>query len=315
MNLKFNKLFCIASIVLVSSCAVKTYTVSEKSAFTPTKYDISLDSLELIEQPKKEQDSLLILAERIIDSSEHKIAEYPDLYIGRDYLEINDSLIVEYFSYTPSNYERTIVFFIGNQSRQTSYVKYLQQLSVKTKSKIYAWNYRGYGNSNGKSSFKTQFDDNQKIFTVLECQEEDKELIVIGYSLGTVFASKLGVSNQSDKLILLAPVSDISDMLVHYKREFLSGFKLIFRPFINLRVKEDYVNSLSNIEEIEKFEGGLLILHAKDDSDLPYSMGKKLYEHSVSINKRFISVRKGGHGAPLEEDNWEKVILWINNGL
>jgi uncharacterized protein len=184
-------------------------------------------------------------------------------------------------------------------------------MAIETRSKIISWNYRGYGNSSGKSSFKTQFDDNRLIFEQLNCKEDQKPLVVIGYSLGSFFATDLAVKNTIDKLVLLATVSDISDMLVHYKKQILNGPKAVMRPFINLKIKEEFVLSISNTDKIKAFYGDLLILQAKDDEDLPYSMGKKLYEVSPSKNKLFIGLKKGGHAAPLDDKNWDSIINWL----
>ncbi|MBN1143977.1 MAG: alpha/beta hydrolase [Bacteroidales bacterium] len=301
--------------LLFGSCALRTYTISEKTAFTPTQYKLSLDSFELSEMPKNERERLLLIADRIIDSSEQRIADYDDLLLNREYLELNDSLVVEYFCYIPKEYTRIIVFFIGNQSCQSSYVSYLQKLAIETQSKIYTWHYRGYGYSNGKPSFKTQFADNQNIFTHLKCNESEKELIVIGYSLGSVFATQLGAGPKVDKLILLAPFSDVPDLLTHYKRQIMKGLKFVLRPFIDLRVKETYVNDVSNTRAIEKFKGDLLIVHSKNDQELPYSMGKKLYKRSSSPGKRMLTSKRGGHEAPFEEQNWDEIIKWINSEL
>lgn len=303
-----------AAGLLFGSCAIRTYTISEKTAFTPTKYDITLDSAELSEMPTNEKERLLSCAEIIIDSIKSVITENDGFSLSREYFSLNDSVMIEYLTYVPQDYVRTMVFFIGNQSRQTSYVNYLQKLSVETGTKIYSWNYRGYGYSSGKSSFNTQFDDNQHLFSLIKCRESNKEFIVAGYSLGSVFASKLGSNNEADKLILLAPVSDVRDMLVHYERQIMKGFKFIFRPFIDLKVREAYVNDISNTNEIKKFKGELLVVHSKDDDQLPYSMGKRLYKSSPSANKKMITTKKGGHGAPMEDENWNEIINWINSG-
>jgi|TARA_R110002110_G_scaffold134385_1_gene317722 esterase/lipase len=58
-----------------------------------------------------------------------------------------------------------------------------------------------------------------------------------------------------------------------------------------------------------------LILHAKDDEDLPYKMGFKLFENSISTNKQLMTIKKGGHSAAFETENLEAVVNWIKNGL
>jgi len=309
MIFKILSLTCIT--INLSSCAVKTYLVSEKNAFKATKYDISLDSTELMDCSALEQQKWLSISDRIINTSDSLVYTNDSIKIEREYFAVNDSIIIEYFCYTPKKFEQTIVFFIGNQSRQTSYLGNLTQLAIETNSKVFSWNYRGYGNSTGISSFKTQFLDNQYIFEQLPCKENDKPILVIGYSLGTVFATEIGTRNSVEKLILLAPFSDIPDMLINYKRHYLSGLKILLRPFIDLKPKEDYVLDISNTEGIKTFKNDLLIVHAKDDKELPYKMGKKLFELSISGNKKLESPKKGGHGASFEDKNWNIAINWI----
>jgi esterase/lipase len=152
------------------------------------------------------------------------------------------------------------------------------------------------------------------MFTKLGLNKEAGRLTVMGYSLGSVFATDIAVNNNVGQLILLSPVSDVADMLKHYKRAFLSGVKVVLRPFIDLTAK-DYLLAISNLEKIKHFPNKLLIFHAKDDADLPYKMGKKLYENALSEKKQFVSVRKGGHAAAFEHQNLLKVVGWINKGV
>jgi predicted alpha/beta-fold hydrolase len=301
-------------VILIHSCAIKTYRIAERSAFRATPYDIGQDSIDLETYNTNYQQKWLNISASIIDSSRTEIIKSDTIVLKRDYVTVNDITTFEYFEYSPVEYDKTIVFFIGNSSRHTSYAEYLMTLSIKTKSRIISWNYRGYGYSDGKSSFKTQFIDNLEMFDKLDIEDNDDDLIIIGYSLGSTFAADLAVIKRPDKLILLSPVSDVSDILKHYKKQFLSGGKFILRPFIDLTAP-DYLLNISNIEKVKQYSNDLLILHAKDDEDLPYKMGLKLFENSISTNKKLMTIKKGGHSAAFETENLEAVVRWIKNGL
>lgn len=299
-------------IAFLTSCAMKHYTISEKSAFRATRYDMEKDKEELALYPENEKQLWLNIASAIIDSAQKNIITSDSINITRNFIPVNDSIFLEYFKYIPEKFDKTIYFFIGNESRQTSYVEYLIQLAIKSKSIVYALNYRGYGYSNGIPSFRTQFDDNQKYFNNLENKNTTGHTIIIGYSLGSGFAMDLAASNPCDKLVLLAPFSDTKDMLKHYKKLFLSGIKAPLRPFISLTAA-DYLLNISNINKVELYKNDLLIMHARDDEELPYKMGVKVFENSVSANKRFVTLKKGGHSAPFEPENWNRMIRWILN--
>ncbi len=255
------------------------------------------------------------IAAEIVNTEDSIVYDSDSVKIKRDFVAVNDTITTEYFTYIPSFYKQTIVFFIGNNSRHTSYTDVLSNLAVATKSKIISWNYRGYGKSSGVLSFKTQFEDNKTIFEKIGSREGDKPLILMGYSLGSVFACDLAVKEQIDKLVLLAPLSSVDDWLAYNKDCIMSGWKLILRPFVALKAKqgEEYVMKINNIDKMAMFNKDLLIVQAKDDTMLPYFMGQKLYKESESKHKQFITLENGDHEAPLANENIGKIVQWINN--
>ncbi len=295
-------------LVLLYSC--KTVRISEKGSFSATKYNISEDSAEMIDYAQKDRDVWLGIANKILDSAQMTIIESDSIKVTRKYIKINDTVILEYFNYTPNQIQRNAVFCIGNESRHTSYVEYLIKLAINTNSEIVAWNYRGFGYSTSKPTFEGQFADNQNMLNKLFVSNVN-ETIMLGYSLGTIFATEMAANNTFDKLVLLAPVSDAPELLKHYKRAYLSGLLVFARPFIKLKADAKLL-AISNTENIKKYHNKLLIMHSKDDKTIPYKMGKILYENAGTEQKQFIKLKKGGHGAAMLPENWEKVLDWIN---
>lgn len=81
---------------------------------------------------------------------------------------------------------------------------------------VFMLDYRGYGKSEGSiSSEKQMFDDIQTAYDYLKSKYEEKEIIVLGYSIGTGPAAKLASANNPRLLILQAPYYSLTDMMQH----------------------------------------------------------------------------------------------------
>ena len=167
-------------------------------------------------------------------------------------------------------------------------------------------NYRGYGKSDGTPSFKTQFNDN-KYFLDEIIRTEGKVNYVIGYSLGSVFASRLATENNIQNLYLLSPFSNAKTLLAYQKKAFTRGPKILFRPFLKLKT-EEHLLSISNTEQVQKFRGNLVIMQGTSDKVLPYSMGVSLYENAITHSKKMYPIKNGEHNAPFEKENWKYII-------
>jgi pimeloyl-ACP methyl ester carboxylesterase len=173
-------------------------------------------------------------------------------------------------------------------------------------------NYRGYGKSDGTPSFKTQFKDNTNFLNFIIEKDHQKPKIMIGYSIGTIAASYLASENNLDELYLLAPFSNAEETISYLKKGKTKGLKSIFRPFIKITA-EEHLLKISNTEKVKNYTGKLTILHALDDSVLPYKMGKELYEISPSSKKELITIENGGHGSVFYKKNWDRVIEMIKS--
>lgn len=229
-----------------------------------------------------------------------------DVSFNRNYIQINDSIKLEYFIFEPKKYLKSGIFFLGNGSNILYTYKKLEELSVETKSKVYVLNYRGYGKSEGTPSFKTVFEDNSSFLEFIKCTGNNIDF-VIGYSLGSLSATYLATDNKINNLILLAPFSNTDDMFTFIKNKNTKGFKSIARPFVKFSA-EDYLLNLSSTEKISMYNGRLVISHAVDDESLPFEMSKKLYYNCPSQQKELIEIDKRGHNAPFMNRYWEELI-------
>ncbi len=291
-------------ILSVSIYSCRTIKIPEKWLFMDAKYDNYLKKLDY------KKDSLSYFATKIIDKNNRKIAEQNTIRLERNYFPIDENLALEYFVFIPQKKEKVGVFFIGAGLPIFPYLNFLFELSEQTNSQIYVIHYRGYGHSSGKPIFFTQISDNQ-LFVEDILQKEVQIDFIIGYSIGSIFATHCAVENNIPQLYLFAPIYDSKTVLKHLKRKYTKGLKCFYRPFINLKIDEK-ITEISPAKKIENYVGKLVIFHGYRDKTLPYSMGRKLYKLATTIDKHLYKIPKTGHSLIFEQENWGNLVREIN---
>lgn len=308
-SLKTNnyKLFLYYVLIALSVVSCKTIEIVESAVFKEGKYNYErmVRVIKRSDYSEAKKDSLLSSYKSIIDTDNELIYTAEKVLVWRKFLK-RDTLNLEYFVFEPPKTEKIGLFFLGNTSTVTNFSNELIDLAKQTNSKIYVLNYRGYGKSEGTPSFKTQFNDN-KYFLDEVTRKDGKVNFVMGYSLGSVFATKMGTEDNIPNLYLLSPFSNAKTLLAYQKKVFTRGPKILFRPFLKLKT-EEHLLSISNTEEIKKFKGNLVIMQGTSDHVLPYSMGVNLYENAVTTSKKIFPIKNGEHNAPFEKENWKFII-------
>jgi esterase/lipase len=301
------KLFLSNILVFLTLSSCKTIEIPEKWVFKETKYNYEkvVDDITKNNYSPAKKDSILKIYNTIINTDEQLISATDGISVWRRFLK-KDTLNLEYFVFEPQKTKKAGLFFIGNTSSIPGFRNELMALAKQTDSKIYVLNYRGYGKTNGIPSFKTQFTDN-KLFLDEIIRIENKVDFVIGYSLGSVFATQLAVENTIPDLYLLSPFSNTKTILAYQKKVFTKGPKMVFRPFIKLKT-EEHLTAISNTEKIKNFKGNLVIIHGTDDEVLPFTMGQNLYKNALTSSKKMYPLKEGKHNAPFKKDNWALLI-------
>lgn len=291
-----------ALCVIINSC---TYRITEQSVIG--KYTtVPYDSARISRYIKNLTDSNLIASMQNLSNTKINVFYKGDsLTVIRDYLPVNDSITLEYFTFLPQIITQTIYVFSGYGALNVGLFPSLMMLAKADNAKIISLCYSGYGNSSGSFSVLRQFEYNQQFFNLLSNTYTGK-ISVMGYSMGSLYATRLAVDNEIDNLFLLAPISDSYDMAKKAKND-ANGIYMAVMPFVKLQYDAD-LQQISNVEQLMKYKGKVAIFHAKDDRTLPFSMSEKLYESSISANKSLTLYETGDHGAPFDNDNWKKII-------
>lgn len=195
--------------------------------------------------------------------------------------------------------ERVLLFFHGNAgniSHRQASIEIFHRLGLN----ILIFDYRGYGQSQGKPSEQGFYQDAAAAWKFLT-EEEDfapEQIIIFGRSLGGTVAARLAADVQAHGLILESTLSSAHDFA---KQVFKVLARLVF-------IRYDF----NTVEYIRHVNAPVLVLHSPDDEIMPFNLGEKVFE-SANQPKQFVRMR-GDHnsGFYLSQPEYEQQLSnWI----
>lgn len=141
---------------------------------------------------------------------------------------------------------------------------------------IYAYDYPGYGISDGTPTEKSCFTAAHTAWRELTENKKitSDKIIILGQSVGSGPASWLANKEQASSLILLSP--------------FVSTYRVL------TRIPLFPADKFKNINHIKKSQTPLLIIHGKRDKVIAQWHGRKLYKNHLGP-KEFIDIKEAGH--------------------
>ena len=186
----------------------------------------------------------------------------------------------------PTDKPKATIFYFHGAGGNITYYLPLTKILAENNFQVVMVDFRGYGKSTGTPTHKNIAKDSQKIFDFFLNKEEIQKIpkIIYGISIGTQVATLLAKNNQDkiNGLVLEGAMASFTDIAMHATpqyRDFLE--KNYISPYA---AKED----IKSIDKIHK-----LIIHSKEDKDVPYAQGKVVFDNA-SGSKKFIKF-KGEH--------------------
>jgi len=212
--------------------------------------------------------------------------------INLDYEDVriktSDGLILQGW-FIPSNSESDItwLWFHGNGGNNGHRISELALAHHRSGVNIFIFDYRGYGESEGKPSEKGTYLDSRAAVEYLSSRPDvDKDRIVfMGNSLGAALSVELALTQPPMAMILVSPFASVRDM---------AKLTLPFPP-VGWMVRNHY----DNVARIRQLNVPLLVLHGDEDDLVPISQGRKLYE-AANQPKRFQTLDGAGHNNTYE---------------
>jgi esterase/lipase len=160
-----------------------------------------------------------------------------------------------------NNPKGVILYLHGNRGSirfGTYQIRHMRDLGYD----IFIPDYRSYGKTEGQICCEEQMlNDIQKSYDFLKTKYAENKISIIGYSLGSGFASYLAGHNKPNQLLLIAPftsLTDIKNKYLWFIPDFLLKFKLPVTKFL------------------ETTECPITIVHGDADRIVDYKFSKDL---------------------------------------
>jgi len=204
------------------------------------------------------------------------------------YFSVDDTILVNGWMLTKDSAVANILLLHGNSNNLyelpwINIINALGSLNVN----VFAIDYRGFGRSSGKVSFKGMFRDAHGALIYLKSTSyASKPIIVYGLSLGSIPAIDIAQDPQVSGLLLEGALSTSEDAVEAIKEHHW------YLRFINIEYRKDLI--FNSVETIKNVKAPVLIIHGNHDN-LPEWMSKKLYDSIHHSNKSFYAVENGNH--------------------
>src|ERR1041385_963722 len=134
---------------------------------------------------------------------------------------------------------------------------------------VFAYDYEGYGTSEGRATEKSVYEDEAAAyeFLAVDLKTPPDRIIIFGRSVGTGPATYIAARRPSAGLILQSP--------------FVSAFRVLTRiPLLPF-------DKFPNYKNIRHIHSPILIMHSRADSIIPFWHGEKLFDLANQPKRSF----------------------------
>ncbi|MEE9325466.1 MAG: alpha/beta hydrolase [Dehalococcoidia bacterium] len=184
--------------------------------------------------------------------------------------------------FVPGERDVAWLWFHGNAGNISHRLDNLRLLHEKLQLNVFLFDYRGYGQSQGRPSEKGTYLDGEAALNHLHSRSnvDPKRVILFGRSLGGGVAVELASRERVYGLILESPFTSVPDMAKKVVPLLPLG------PII--RTKYD------SLSKIGRVEAPLLVIHGDMDEIVPMEQGMRLYEAARDPKELYI-IPGAGH--------------------
>jgi fermentation-respiration switch protein FrsA (DUF1100 family) len=165
-----------------------------------------------------------------------------------------------------------------------------------------AWDYRGYGKSEGFPGEQGILADGRaaQAWLANRAGVRPQDVVLVGRSLGGGVAVDLAANGGARGLVLERTFTSMPDVAaLHFP---WLPVRLLMRTQYNSR------------EKIARYHGPLLMTHGTADDVIPYDLGRELFDAAPGKQKNFIDERGRGHNDP-HSSEYEQALLAFLAGL
>lgn len=192
-----------------------------------------------------------------------------------------------------------VIFYLHGNAGSIDSWGWVAQTYTNLNYDVFMLDYRGYGKSQGKIEGEEQlFKDIQTAYDVLKKSYNEKDIVVLGYSIGTGLAAKVAADNNPNLLILQAPYYSLVDEM-RQRFPFVPGFILKYK--------------FQTHENLHHCNMPVVIFHGDQDEVISYRASQKL-QHEFKPADRLITLSGQGHNGMTDSPAYQAELAKILGG-
>jgi fermentation-respiration switch protein FrsA (DUF1100 family) len=190
-----------------------------------------------------------------------------------------------------------ILFCHGNAGNITFLASMLEGLRRWQGVSVLAFDYRGYGRSEGRPSEQGLLQDARaaRQWLARRARIAENDIVLMGQSLGGAVAIDL-TSDGARGLILASTFTSFPD---------------VAQSHVIVPVKSLTTIEFNSLEKIRHYAGPVLISHGDADEVVPFEQGRLLYEAAPGP-KRFVRIPGGRHNDRLPAEYWDALDHFLD---
>ncbi|MEQ9402195.1 MAG: alpha/beta fold hydrolase [Cyclobacteriaceae bacterium] len=215
------------------------------------------------------------------------------------FIEMNDGAEINLLHFKSDSAHGLILYFHGNAGSLERWGNVVEPF-VEMGFDVMIMDYRGYGKSSGKRTYKSLLSDADEVYNFALKHVDEHNLIVFGRSIGSSFASHLGGKFNPSKLILETPFYSLGDIA--------NRVAPIYPPSYLLRF------NFKNYEALESATCPIYIFHGTSDAIVPLESGQDLYRTLDPDKSTLFVIEGGGHNDLAGyDDYWSEMTKVLSN--
>jgi len=191
------------------------------------------------------------------------------------FVPINDEVIINGLLFKAENSKGLVYYLHGNSGTLKGWGT-VADLYLKNNYDFFIIDYRSFGKSTGViDKEKDMYNDVQVVYDSIQSQfnYKEKDIVVIGYSIGTGFAAKLTSENNPKQLVLKAPYYSIPNLINQ-------SYKAV--PHFIIKYK------LPTFKYLQKIDIPITIFHGDEDKTIPIKSSYKLQKFLKSTDSLIV---------------------------
>ncbi|MCK8519953.1 lysophospholipase [Aquimarina sp. D1M17] len=194
-------------------------------------------------------------------------------------LETRDGAILNGLHFKVKNPKGVVLYLKGNSKSIKGWGKFAVDFT-RHNYDVVMMDYRGFGKSTGRRSFKAIKRDLQFVYNKIKDKVDEKYIILYGRSMGSGFAAKLASINSPKMLILDAPYYSLNKVAAK------------FIPFMPVSLIMRY--PIPTYKWLKYVNCPIHIIHGTHDKLIPFKSSVKLSKVRPKLT-RLYTVIGGGH--------------------